>query len=756
MDFGTAKEQALFEAALQIADPGDRELFLDQSCAGDSGLRQEINKLLAAHARSDRLFSPGVSNYVTSAGDFLMAAGLAEGEQVGGEKIGARVGRYKILQLLGEGGCGMVYLAEQEEPMRRQVALKVIKLGMDTRSIIARFEAERQALALMDHPNIAKVFDAGATETGRPFFVMELVHGVRITTYCDENHFDAQQRLNLFIQVCQAIQHAHQKGIIHRDIKPSNILVTLQDGVPVPKVIDFGIAKATEGKIADNAAFTTYGQFIGTPAYMSPEQAQMRGLDVDTRSDIYSLGVLLYELLTGRTPFDQKELVSSGFDEMRRTLQEEEPQRPSMMLTSLGNTDLTSTAEFRHAEPPKLIRSMKGDLDWIVMKTLEKDRARRYETANGLVMDIQRYLNNEPIVARPPSQFYRLQKLVRRNKVVFVSGTIVVITLVIGLSVSTWLFFREREALRVQERLRQEAEQSRLESEQARANEIQLRKKAEAREKVTQAGVLANHNKMKEADELLKQVPAELFSPSMEATTVFRELGVWNTLQGNWKQAADRFSVLVRVNQVDKADQTDEATRDLLLAAPLLIEAGDFAGYDRIRRMELARLAGTSNLIAAEHLVKTSLLVPADSSTMKMLEPLAKLLADSLASNDPKINDASFYAAWRAIALALWEYRRGNFTAAADWLARCSNYPGQSPSCVATTHILLGMTWLQLDKAGEADDELQQGRELVGNYFNKKLELGDNKSGQLQGWLMARIFLREAEKTAPKPPQTSH
>jgi serine/threonine protein kinase len=584
---------------------------------------------------------------------------------------------------------------------------------------------------------------------------MELVHGLRITTYCDENHLDARQRLNLFIQVCQAIQHAHQKGIIHRDIKPSNILVTLRDGVPVPKVIDFGIAKAMAEKLANTTVYTEYGQFIGTPAYMSPEQAEMSGLDVDTRSDIYSLGVLLYELLTGRTPFDQKELVNSGLYEMQRTLREDEPQRPSTMLTSLSNTDLTATAKFRHAEPPKLIKCIKGDLDWIVMKTLEKDRARRYETANGLGMDIQRYLNCEPIVARPPSQFYRLRKLVRRNKVVFAAGTIVAVTLVIGLSASTWLFLREREALTVQARLRQEAEQSRIESEQARANEMQLRKKAEAREKITQAGVLANHGRMKEADELLKQVPPELFSPSMDATTVFRDLGIWNTLQGNWKQAADRFSVLVQVNQVDKADQTDAATRDLLLAAPLLVEAGDLAGYDRIRRMELTRLAGTTNLIAAEHLVKTSLLVPADSSTMKMLDPLAKLLADSLASKDPQKNDASFYAAWRTIALALWEFRQGNFTTASDWLDKCAGYPGQAASCIATRHILLGWTLIKLGKTDKADAELSLGREMVENHFNKKLELGDNKSGQLQGWLMARIFLREAEKLVQNPARST-
>jgi eukaryotic-like serine/threonine-protein kinase len=741
MAAGTAKEQFLFEAALALANPAEREAFLAQACASDRELRHQVAKLLAAHERSDRLFSPGVSHFVAGMLDSLTSLALRQGAPASLEQTGSRIGRYRILEPLGEGGCGVVYLAEQEEPLRRRVALKILKPGMDTRSVIARFEAERQALALMDHPNIAKVLDAGATESGRPYFVMELVRGVRITDYCDEHHLGTRQRLLLFIQVCQAIQHAHQKGVVHRDIKPSNILVTVHNAVPTPKVIDFGIAKATEGKLTDNPAFTVLGQFIGTPAYMSPEQAEMGGLDVDTRTDIYSLGVLLYELLTGRTPFDQKELVSSGFDAMRRTLREAEPQRPSTMLTSLANAELTTTAACRRAEPPKLIKSIQGDLDWIVMKALEKDRARRYETANGLAMDIQRCLNLEPVMARPPSQLYRLRKLIRRNQVVFASGTVVVLTLVIGLGVSTWLFLREREAHRVQQRLRQEAEQ-------ARANEMQMRQKAEAREKVTEAGVLASHHKMQEADDLLAQVPAELFSPSMEATTVFRDLGTWNILQRRWKQAAERFSVLVQVNQVDKADQTDRATSDLLLAAPLLIEAGNLAGYDRTRRMELTRLAGTPNLIAAEQLLKTSMLVPADSSTMAMFAPLEKVIAESLTSKDPAVNDASFYAAWRALALALLEYRRGHFNAAADWLQKCSGYPGPAPSCVATRHILLSMAGFRLGQAAAAAAELNLGRQQVENLFSKKLEFSDSKSGLLAGWLTARILLREAEDLA--------
>ncbi len=430
------------------------------------------------------------------------------------EGPGSRIDRYKLLQKIGEGGCGVVYMAEQDKPVLRRVAFKIIKLGMDTKNVIARFEAERQALAMMDHPNIARVLDAGATETGRPYFVMELVRGVKITDYCDQNHLDTRQRLDLFVQICHAIQHAHQKGIIHRDIKPSNILVTLHDGVPVPKVIDFGIAKAIEGKLTEQTLFTAYEQIIGTPAYMSPEQAEMSGLDIDTRSDIYSLGVLLYELLTGRTPFDAKMLLQSGLDEMRRTLREKEPQRPSTMLTTLQRTELTATAVQRHAEAPKLISLLRGDLDWIVMRCLDKDRRRRYETANGLAMDVQRYLNNEPVMARPPSRLYRFQKLVRRNKILFASGAAVAAALLIGLGTSTWLFFMERAARREAVAAEEQQYLLRQEAERARANEAELRRQAEIREKITLAAVRVNQNAFDEADNLLNGiVPTQ---PSLE------------------------------------------------------------------------------------------------------------------------------------------------------------------------------------------------------------------------------------------------
>jgi len=544
------REAALFAAALE-RPPAERAAFLDGACHGDPALRARLDALLAAHEHPAALLD-------VPADAPRPAPGIRFAEAAD-EAVGQTLGRYKLLEKIGEGGYGVVYVAEQTEPLRRRVALKVIKLGMDTKQVVARFEAERQALALMDHPNIAKVLDAGTTGdpessagfqpavsptssrqapgsvsnaqnynapasadapqagrpairqtgslryegaigVGRPYFVMELVRGIKITDYCDQAQLTTKERLDLFIKVCQAIQHAHQKGIIHRDIKPSNILVTLHDGVPVPKVIDFGIAKATEGRLTDATVYTQLHQFIGTPAYISPEQAELSGLDIDTRSDIYSLGVLLYELLTGCTPFDPKELVSQGLEGMRKTIREKEPLRPSTRLATLGADQLTTTSKRRSAEAPKLIHQIKGDLDWIVMKCLEKDRARRYETANGLAADLKRFLNHEPVVARPPSTAYRLQKAFRRNKVVFTAAAAVVMALVLGLGTSLWqttVATHERAAALAE---RNKAIETRKLAEEARQRADEERARAEASEQLAQRSLYtANLNLAQQA-----------------------------------------------------------------------------------------------------------------------------------------------------------------------------------------------------------------------------------------------------------------
>ncbi|MCL4210609.1 MAG: tetratricopeptide repeat protein [Phycisphaeraceae bacterium] len=371
------------------------------------------------------------------------------------DMVGSAIGPYRLLQLIGEGGFGAVYMAEQREPIKRKVALKLIKLGMDTRQVIARFEAERQALAMMDHPNIARVLDAGASAAGRPYFVMELVKGVPITQYCDTENLSTDQRLDLFIQVCHAVQHAHQKGIIHRDLKPGNVLVTLHDGRPVPKVIDFGIAKATHAELTDKTVFTEFRQFIGTPEYMSPEQAEMSGLDIDTRSDIYALGVLLYELLTGTTPFDRRRLRAAAVDEIQRIIREEEPPKPSTRLSTIMSgsmrepsgagggaaspvagtpgSSIHDIARHRRSDPDRLVRELRGDLDWIVMKAMEKDRTRRYETAAGLADDVVRHMTNQPVLAGPPTTGYRFRKFARRHRGAMLAASVIAGVFLLGL-----------------------------------------------------------------------------------------------------------------------------------------------------------------------------------------------------------------------------------------------------------------------------------------------------------------------------------
>jgi len=481
-----------FVADVQHLPAQRRDALLELVCAGDAELLREA-RALARAASDSGVEAEERARLDADATDPLPA------ERAAVESEGDRIGRYTLLEPIGEGGMGSVWLAEQTEPVARRVALKIIKLGMDTREVIARFAAERQALAVMDHPNIAKVLDAGATDGGRPYFVMEYIEGVPIVEYCDEHQLDTRARLELFAEVCAAIQHAHQKGLVHRDIKPSNVLVALQDGVPTPKVIDFGIAKATTGDGEEATLLTQVGQVIGTPAYMAPEQAERGGLDIDTRADIYSLGVLLYELLTGSTPFDIATLLQEGYAEMMRAIREVDPPRPSTRLSSLGDT-ATRTAQLRRTDAKALRTLLSGDLDWIVMRCLEKDRERRYESANALADDVRRHLADEPVLAGPPSARYRMAKFVKRNRAQVVAGALVLVVLLLGIVGTTvglvW-------ALDERDRADEAAETARL----AEASEAEQRKEAEESEEraLRQASIAERAEADAKAQALLAQ-----------------------------------------------------------------------------------------------------------------------------------------------------------------------------------------------------------------------------------------------------------
>jgi len=488
-------EASIFAQALEKTDADSRTAYVANACAGDEKLRRRVEALLRVHDQSDDILDAPPMDGVTAAYGQLS------------ERPGTVIGPYKLLQKIGEGGFGVVFMAEQTEPIRRMVALKIIKPGMDTAQVIARFESERQALALMDHLHIARVLDAGATASGRPYFVMELVKGVPITEFCDKNQLRPESRLRLFVDVCHAIQHAHHKGIVHRDIKPSNVLVTLHDGKPVVKVIGFGVAKATGQKLTEKTLFTAFGQMVGTPAYMSPEQAEMSGLDVDTRSDVYSLGVLLYELMTGTTPLEDQRLREAGDAELTRLIREEEPPRPSMRLSSLRGS-ATILAGNRGLDVRHLVQFLASDLDWAVMKALEKDRNRRYDTPAALAEDLERGLRREPILARPPSTLYKFRKLVQRNRVAALATAAVAAAVLLAIALTSWQAFRARAA---EQRAMEAYAQTKLDRDRARGAEqraSQALQQSLEEQKRTETARAETKSAQGKADDYLRQLGA--------------------------------------------------------------------------------------------------------------------------------------------------------------------------------------------------------------------------------------------------------
>ncbi len=721
MNDDARREKLLFDELIEIEDAAARAAFLDQRCP-DPELRRRLEELLALQEPAEALLGAAPTLSPDEFESYAGAGGRAE-------HPGTLIGRYKLVRRLGAGGCGVVYLAEQQEPVRRQVALKIIRLGMDTEHVIARFELERQALAIMDHPNIARVLDAGATEAGRPYFVMELVQGVRITEYCARNRLSTEQRLNLFIQVCHALQHAHQKGIIHRDIKPSNILVETHDGHPVPKVIDFGIAKAIEETQGGRASLTVQLLFIGTPAYMSPEQTSLGNPDLDTRSDIYSLGVLLHELLVGRPPFDPRELEAAGLEGMRRILCEREAPRPSQALASLAPDELRTIADQHRVDPARLISAVEGDLDWIVATALEKDRRRRYETAYGMAMDLRRHLANELVSARPPSRVYRFGKLVRRNRVAFVAGALVLLSLLAGLGTSTWLLLREREARREQARL------------------LMI---AEAGEQIAQAAVLLTYNKRVEADTIVASIPASLLRPSLECAQVLRDLGEWHALSGRWPEAARRYFDLAQVIiRVDDSD-SDKVSFNLMPAGTAILENGDMGAYDAFRRDILARFPRSSNPMPAEQVIKASLLAPAPPDILAALAPLVGTVEASVDSAAPPTSDNPYLGAWRCFALALYELRRNRPEAALVWCDRSERYANVNATREISVNLVRAMALARIGGDETAKRLVAESRARVEQRFLSPIEGWEPANNILWfDWINARLLLREATQAVP-------
>lgn len=680
-------EHVIFDVARKLDSAASRDAYLHQACGGDRELSARLRGLLRNYDENPDFLEGSPLESKTSP---------AHGERAF-ERPGMAIDAYRLVQQLGVGGMGMVYLAEQMAPVRRQVALKIIKPGMDTREVISRFETERQTLAMMDHPNIAQVFDAGSTHAGRPYFVMELVRGIPITDYCDQHRMPMSERLELFITVCSAVQHAHQKGIIHRDIKPSNVMVTLHDEKPVVKIIDFGIAKAVSQQAGESTSFTQFSQMVGTPLYMSREQVEPSGVDVDTRTDVYSLGVLLYEILTGTTPFEPTRLRQASLEEIRRIVRDEEPPRPSMRVALMESVKCKEIATRRQLDPIPLVRRLRGDLDWIVTKALEKERERRYETVNELAKDVRCSLRDEPVAASPPSATYRLRKFSRRNRGVLTIGMFTAASLVIGvigLAVSNTMI---------------RAAQTRTQQERTRA--VISQRKAEFRAEQLRQGSLD----LQTAHQLLERGRLSLSEQCWDDAWLAcsRAIELRPEYAGPWGARADVYlelglfdlgmQDLTRAYELQESAQSHRSMR----LAMLRLRAGDVKGYCEVSAHLRKHFRGTASGGAALDMIRTVALLP----DPEMNVPEQMELAESLLARDTKNPFLHFVWGLTLFRAEEWEPAAHEFQQALslspDWPARHTSRP------------LLAMAWYQLGRKPEARIALDEAAQAVDEMTNQ-------------------------------------
>lgn len=725
-------ESAILEVALSLDDEATRDAFVSRIHRSDPAGLDKMRQLISDAKSAGSSLSDGRERRVEIASDvasdWTSSAVSGESTSLEVEAPETRLGNYRLVRRIGEGGGGgVVYEAEQVEPIHRRVAIKIVRLGMNTESVIARFDIECQALALMDHPHIAKVFGTGATRSGRPYFIMEYAEGEKITTVCDDARLNVRQRLGIFMRVCDAIQHAHQKGVLHRDIKPSNILMGGSEGALAPKIIDFGIAKALNPEAFPTPVETAHGQMSGTPAYMSPEQIDLTGVDVDTRSDIYSLGVLLYELLTSCTLFEGKDFSSCGISKIRNVVLTLKIRSPSQVLTEIGADRLATAAAVRKSTPFQLVKEIKGDLDRIVMKAIDRDRSRRYSTVNSLILDLQRYLSNQPVMATPPSAFYLFRKFVRRNRITFVVGNLLVLSMVVGLVMSTVMYKRQRAALAAQTRLRTEAQE-------ARSVENRLRVQADARGNIARVAILLDQGRIDEADAVRKNFPLTSVEPSLEAATVFRSLGDWNANMGRRQDAVQCYKLLMQANRLDDPSKVLGRT-DVIAAAAVLM---DYRKEDYLAfRDELAEHYSLPNDHGrAERLLKVCLIAPAAADLLDRLRPAVKVMGN------PKSGP---YPAWAGFSLALYEYRGGNADAALDVCRTALADPKIGDPCRASIRVVTAMSLFQKGMAEEAGKSLGEAKAAIERSGGQNYRRGGDLPPVWYDWIIANILVREAE-----------